>query len=63
MDLSNPMLGENDKKYLDKIVELEELNYIPEQFIALYNSDKLGGMIRNLEFWLDDVFEKLVTNK
>ena len=63
MDLSNPMLGENDKKYLDKIVELEELNYIPEQFIALYNNDKLGGMIRNLEFWLDDVFEKLVTNK
>ena len=63
MDLSNPMLGENDKKYLDKIVELEDLNYIPEQFIALYNEDKLGGMIRNLDFWLEDVFKKLVTNK
>jgi len=63
MDLSNPMLGTNDKEYLDRIVESKDLNYIPDQFIALYNEDKLGGMIRNLDFWLDDVFEKLVTNK
>ena len=63
MDLSNPMLGKNDKEYLDGVVETENLNYLPEQFTALYNEDKLGGMIRNLDFWLDDVFAKLVTNK
>ena len=63
MDLSNPMIGEKDKKYLDKVVEAKDLNYIPEQFIALYNEDKLGGMIRNLDYWLKDVFEKLVLNK
>ena len=63
MDLSNPMLGENDKKYIDGFVESKDLNYLPEQFTALYNEDKLGGMIRNLDFWLDDVFAKLVTNK
>ena len=63
MDLSNPMIGEKDKKYLDKVVEAKDLNYIPEQFIALYNEDKLGGMIRNLDYWLKDVFEKLVSNK
>ena len=63
MDLSNPMLGTNDKEYLDRIVESKDLNYIPDQFMALYNEDKLGGMIRNLDFWLDDVFGKLVTNK
>ena len=56
MDLSNPMIGENDKKWLDEVVKSEELNYIPEQFIALYNEDKLGGMIRNLDTWLKDIF-------
>ena len=63
MDLSNPMLDENDKKYLNKVVESNDLNYIPEQFTALYNEDKLGGMIRNVEFWLRDNFGKLVLKK
>ena len=63
MNLSNPMIGDNDKKYLDEVVKSEELTYIPKQFIALYNEDKLGGMIRNLEYWLEENFEKLVINK
>ena len=63
MDLSNPMLDENEKDYLDKVVKSKDLDYIPEQFIALYNEDKLGGMIRNLDYWLKDVFEKLVLKK
>ena len=57
------MIGENDKKWLDEVVKSNELSYIPEQFIALYNEDKLGGMIRNLEYWLKENFEKLVINK
>ena len=60
MDLSNPMIGENDKKYLDEVVKTKDLNYIPNQFIAMYNEDKLGGMIRNLDYWLKENFEKLV---
>jgi len=63
MDLSNPMLDENDKKYLNQVVKFKELNYIPDQFISMYNEDKLGGMIRNIEFWIKDVFEKLSYNK
>jgi 5'-3' exonuclease len=63
MDLSNPMLDENDKNYLDKVVESKDLNYIPEQFMSLYKEDQLGGMIRNLDFWLKDVFQKLVLKK
>ena len=63
MDLSDPMIGDNDKKWLDEFVVTEELNYIPEQFKALYNEDKLGGMIRNLDYWLKENFEKLVINK
>lgn len=62
MDLSNPMLDENDKSYLYSVVESKELNYLPEQFIAMYNEDKLGGMIRNLEFWIKDIFDELNNN-
>ena len=63
MDLSNPMIDKNDENYLNKIIESKELNYMPNQFIAMYNEDKLGGIIRNLEFWIKDVFDKLSYNK
>ena len=52
-------MDENEKKYLDEVVKLKELNYIPEQFISLYNEDQLGGMIRNLDYWLKENFERL----
>ena len=63
MDLDNPMLDDNDKKYLDEVVKSEVPPYIPDQFVAFYNQDKLGGMIRNVEFWVKDNFEKLVIKK
>ena len=57
MDLSKPMIDENDENYLDRVVESNELNYLPEQFISMYNEDQLGAIIRNIEFWIKDVFE------
>jgi len=59
MDLSNPMMDKNEKSYLDEVAKSKELNYIPEQFISLYNEDQLGGMIRNLDYWLKENFERL----
>jgi DNA polymerase-1 len=63
MDLDNPMLDVNEKKYLDEVVKSEIPQYIPEQFVAMYNQDKLGGMIRNVDFWVRDIFDKLVIKK
>tara|TARA_R110001592_G_scaffold5542_2_gene30557 strand:- start:2161 stop:3192 length:1032 start_codon:yes stop_codon:yes gene_type:complete len=63
MDLSNPMIDNRDKEYLNECVESQELPYLPEEFVAMYNQDKLGGMIRNVDFWVRDVFEKLVIKK
>ena len=63
MDLSNPMIDDRDKEYLNECVKSKELPYIPEEFVAMYNQDKLGGMIRNVDFWVRDVFEKLVIKK
>ena len=59
MDLSNPMLDNRDKTYLDECVKSNDTIYLPDQFVSFYNEDKLGGMIRNVEFWVKDVFENL----
>ena len=63
MDLDNPMIDENDEKYLNKVAKSDTPPYLPEQFVAFYHQDKLGGMIRNVEFWVKEIFEKLVTKK
>ena len=63
MDLDNPMIDKNDEKYLNKVVESEVPQYIPDQFVAFYNQDQLGGMIRNVEFWVKEIFERLVIKK
>ena len=58
MDLSTPMIDELEKEYLNDLIEkdIPELNI--NFFVSLYNEDKLGGMIRNLETWLKDIFLK-----
>jgi DNA polymerase-1 len=56
MDLSNPMIDEKGIEHVDSLID-EELNeFNPEMFVSFYNEDKLGGMIRNLETWLKDIF-------
>ena len=57
MDLSTPMIDEREIEYIDQLVasDLPELN--EKLFITLYNEDKLGGMIRNLEYWLKENFK------
>ena len=63
MDLSNPMLSKEDKEWLDEVVESNDLSYYPDQFVAMYNEDQMGGLIRNVEFWVKDCFQNLVVKK
>jgi DNA polymerase-1 len=58
MDLSIPMIDDREKEYLDDLIgeEFQELN--SEMFVQFYNTDQLGGMIRNLETWLKDIFSQ-----
>jgi len=63
MDLSNPMIDDKDKMFIDKFVENEPINYLPSQFIEMYNKDQLGGLIRNVDTWIKDVFEDLLEDK
>tara|TARA_R110000803_G_scaffold33149_1_gene72695 strand:+ start:2642 stop:3670 length:1029 start_codon:yes stop_codon:yes gene_type:complete len=63
MDLANPMIDDKDKMFIDKFVENTPLNYLPSQFIEMYNQDQLGGLIRNVDIWLKDIFEDLLENQ
>jgi len=59
MDLSNPMIDDSGIKYVNNLIQkdIPQLNSKP--FIQLYEEDQLGGMIRNVGFWLKDTFTKL----
>ena len=63
MDLSNPMMDDKDKMFIDKFVENEPLNYLPSQFVEMYQQDQLGGLIRNVDIWIKEVFENLLEDK
>ena len=59
MDLSKPMIDKNDEKYLDSVVKSKDISYLPDEFVSMYNIDQLGGIIRNVEYWVKDCFESL----
>ena len=57
MDLSIPFIDDKQIEYLENLIEEDIPSLNSKMFIQLYNEDKLGGMIRNLEYWLKDIFE------
>ena len=56
MDLSIPMIDDKGKEHIDNLINEGLPEFNPEMFISFYNEDKLGGMIRNLDSWLKDIF-------
>jgi DNA polymerase-1 len=60
MDLSNPMMTDQDKISIDKSVENTHLNYLPSEFIKMYHEDQLGNLIRNVDIWIKDIFKDLL---
>ena len=58
MDLSTPMIDEKGKEHINNLIseDIPELN--SDMFIQFYNEDKMGGMIRNLENWLKEIFSQ-----
>ena len=59
MDLSNPMMDEQDKKYIDEYVASFKPEYHPQHFLKMYEQDRLGNLIRNVNLWLKERFENL----
>jgi DNA polymerase-1 len=56
MNLSKPMVDNNDIAYISEVVKsnFPELN--SSLFKMLYDEDKLGGIIRNVDIYLKDNF-------
>jgi DNA polymerase-1 len=63
MDLSNPMISDDDKLKISKLTKNLPLNFYPEEFIRMYYEDQIGGLIRNVEFWVQDIFKGLLDNQ
>jgi DNA polymerase I len=63
MDLANPILDDRQIAYIEGIISSDYNGFSPKNFLSLYEIDGLGHIIRNVEWWLKDVFEKLNSYK
>lgn len=63
MDLSNPMMTDDDKIYVNKFCEETNLEFHPNEFLKMYEEDQIGGLIRNPEYWLQQNFKELFDNQ
>jgi DNA polymerase-1 len=63
MDLSNPMMTDQDKIFIDEFIKNTTLNYFPSEFIKMCNEDQLGNLIRNVDIWVKDIFKDLLEKK
>jgi DNA polymerase-1 len=63
MDLSNPMMSDKDKEYVDDFVKNTQLEFQPEEFVQMCEEDQIGNLIRNTDFWVRDVFKELLENQ
>jgi 5'-3' exonuclease len=57
MDLSNPMMSEKDKEYVDDFVKNTQLEFHPEEFVQMCEEDQIGNLIRNTDYWVRDIFK------
>lgn len=63
MDLSNPMMSDKDKEYVDDFIQNYQLEFHPEEFVQMCEEDQLGNLIRNTDFWVRDIFKGFLENQ
>lgn len=59
MDLANPLLDDNDKQYLEQIINEPPPSLQLDAFLRLYNEDGLGRLVQNPEFVINDTYKIL----
>lgn len=59
MDLSAPIIDENEKEYLESLALEKSPNLNIRDFIKLYQEDGLNNVLKNVERWLMDNFNTL----
>jgi 5'-3' exonuclease len=60
MNLANPMMSEADKQFIDGFVASSQTNFNPDSFVEMYHEDQMGGLIRNVEGWIQTTFRDLL---
>ena len=63
MDLSNPDMPENSIVEIEEVINNEPNKLDKLHFLKLYNEDKLGNSIPNVEIWLSEIFSYLQAYK
>ena len=56
MNLAKPMVDQRDITFINNLVESDLPELISKNFMIMYEEDKLGGMIKNVDYWLKDNF-------
>jgi DNA polymerase-1 len=63
MDLSDPIMPENSIIEIEEVIHNEPNKIDKLHFLKLYNEDKLGNSIPNVEVWLSEIFSYLQVYK
>jgi len=63
MELSEPNIPEEDIAEIEKVINNEPNKIDKLHFLKLYNEDKLGNSIPNVEIWMTEVFSYLQAYK
>lgn len=59
MDLSKPMITEDDEKVLMALISSPTPKFNPDNFLKLCTSDQLEGLIKNPNVWVQETFGSL----
>lgn len=59
MNLSNPLISDEEKEFLEMIIEEDTPQLNITEFMNYYNEDGLGRIIKNTEYWLNNTFKIL----
>jgi DNA polymerase-1 len=59
MNLSNPLISDDEKEFLEAVVEEDVPVLDVAEFMSYYEEDGLGRIIKNTEYWLNNTFRIL----
>lgn len=59
MDLKNPILDDRQIKYIEELVQEPNNGFYKKQFLELYSIDGIGHFIKDIDYWVTDIFFKL----
>lgn len=59
MDLGNPMLDDLEKEFILDTVKKAPYKLNIAEFLKLYHQDGLGNVLKNVEYWIRENFDKI----